>query len=235
MQNSIQEDAPIFVPDDQAYPLDEFLIPKYYEGDLSHVLIPEALLKSRIDKLAADLSIQYAGKQVHCICILKGARVFFHNIMNAISLCNMSNANFLPFMEHYLKVKSYEGDASTGKVQLSNFSSMNDIKGKDVLIFEDIVDTGLTLKHLFDEIKNANPASVKCVSMLEKRTLRSNGLKADFVGFSIPDAFVVGQGLDFEDLYRDLKDICVVSPSTVERHKTKMSENAPKNGSLVKS
>jgi hypoxanthine phosphoribosyltransferase len=124
----------------------------------------------------------------------------------------------VPFKHDYLKAKSYLNDQSTGmvKLTLSDFSELN---GKDVLLVEDIIDTGETMQKIISELKNHSPKSIKVASLLVKDTKRSNGYKPDYAGFIIPDLFVVGYCLDYNENFRDLSHICIINEKGKQRYK----------------
>lgn len=116
------------------------------------------------------------------------------------------------FYTEFLRVSSYDGMESTGKLNLGGGLKYKDIEGKDVILVEDIIDTGTTLFNLIPILKSeAKPASVECCSLLAKRLHEPAKYNAKYVGFSVPDHFVIGYGLDYNELYRDLKDIWVIS------------------------
>lgn len=119
----------------------------------------------------------------------------------------------------FIKVKSYENDQSSGNVQISlSEEELKGFKDKDLLIVEDIVDTGATMVALIELLKRYNPSSIKVASLLLKRTTRSNSYVPDFVGFAIPDLFVVGYGLDYNEKFRDLQHIAVINDTGKQKY-----------------
>ncbi|KAJ3186388.1 hypoxanthine phosphoribosyltransferase 1, partial [Irineochytrium annulatum] len=117
-----------------------------------------------------------------------------------------------PLSFEFIKVKSYENESSTGNVRISlTEEELSAFRGKDLLIVEDIVDSGKTMVALIERLKAYGPATIKVASLLVKRTTRSNGYVPDYAGFSIPDSFVVGYALDYNEVFRDLDHICVIS------------------------
>ncbi|KAI8622369.1 phosphoribosyltransferase-like protein [Chytriomyces sp. MP71] len=179
---------------DSTLPKEAFVIPHHYYDDVESVLIPHGLILNRIDKLAQDIANDSEGPIIAC-CVLKGASVFYADLMNALR-----------------KVKSYENDKSTGQVKISlSEDELRTYKGKHLLIVEDIVDTGRTMVALLERLKTYGPASVRVVSMLVKRTPESNGYVPDYYGFSIMDQFVVGYGLDYNEVFREMEHICIIS------------------------
>lgn len=121
------------------------------------------------------------------------------------------------FTTEFLRVSSYEGTKSTGNVKIEGGIDLESLKQKHVILVEDIVDTGTTLSHLIPVLnEKANPASIEVCSLLTKRIAKPQKCKAKYVGFSIPDHFIIGYGLDFNELYRDIKDIWVISQNGID-------------------
>ena len=162
------------------------------------VLVPEEKVDERIRELGEQISRDYAGKQVHLICVLKGG-VFF--------MCELAKRITVPVSMDFMCVGSYgDGTASSGVVRIANES----IENKEVLIVEDIIDSGNTLYYLMDVLKKRNPASMRLCTLLDKPERRVKDVKVDYCGFEIPDEFVVGYGLDYAQKYRNLPYIGVV-------------------------
>lgn len=165
------------------------------------VLIPEDKVDERIRELGKKISEDYAGKQIHLICVLKGG-VFF--------MCELAKRISVPVSMDFMCVGSY-GDAtsSSGVVRLAKDLDES-IENKEVLIVEDIIDSGNTLYYLMDILKKRHPASLRLCTLLDKPDRRVKDVKADYLGFEIPDEFVVGYGLDYAQKYRNLPYIGVV-------------------------
>ncbi|MBR6322438.1 MAG: hypoxanthine phosphoribosyltransferase [Lachnospiraceae bacterium] len=169
--------------------------------DKISVLIPEEEVVKRIAELGAEISRDFAGKKVHLICILKGS-VFF--------TCELAKYITVPVTIDFMRVASY-GDATTssGIVRLSK--DLDDtIEGKNVIVIEDIIDTGRTLTYLMGLLEQRKPAEMKLCTLLSKPARRVMRIEADYTGFDIPDKFVVGFGLDYAEKYRNLPYIGVV-------------------------
>lgn len=166
---------------------------------------------NRTAELAKEISHDYghSDKAVELVCVLKGSSVFFHHLMNFLAL------ERLQFGFNFLRVKSYEGTSSTGNVKIMDNSNLGDnLEGKHVIVVEDIVDTGITLSKLLPMMLNEyKPCSLETCTLLEKRIKDPSLRKVScrYTGFSIPDKFVIGFGLDFNEAYRDLLDIWIIS------------------------
>lgn len=165
------------------------------------VLIPEEEVNNRIKVLGEKISKDYEGKQVHLICVLKGG-VFF--------MCELAKRITVPVSMDFMSVGSYgDGTASSGIVKIAKDLDET-LEGKDVIIVEDIIDSGRTLYYLLDVLKKRNPNSMGLCTLLDKPERRVRDVKVDYVGFNIPDEFVVGYGLDYAQKYRNLPYIGVV-------------------------
>jgi len=158
------------------------------------VLISEEKLHERIEELAKQIYNDYNGGDLTFICILKGS--IFFTVELAKRMPNDINFEFI-------RVSSYHGQNSTGVIKMK-VDLQGDIKGKDVIVIEDIIDTGRTLSYLKEYLKSKEPNSIKICSLLDKKERRVCEMEADYVGFDIPDKFVVGYGLDVDEHYRNL-------------------------------
>ena len=165
------------------------------------VLLSEEEVDARIRQIAAKISKDYAGKEIHMICVLKGG-VFF--------TCELAKRITVPVSLDFMSVSSYgAGTSSSGVVKIGKDLDTT-IEGKNVLVVEDIIDSGRTLSYLLQNLKTRNPKSLKLCTLLDKPDRRVCDVKVDYVGFEIPDEFVVGFGLDLDQQYRNLPYIgCV--------------------------
>ncbi|DAZ98142.1 TPA: hypothetical protein N0F65_003128 [Lagenidium giganteum] len=208
----------IYLDDDATYDKKHFLIPHHYQEHLESVLIPTGLIQDRVEKIAQDIRYDYEGKTIHLLCVLKGGSAFFHHLIEKLRLFHKYNkCTYVPFTFDFIKVKSYEGTQSTGNVQISG-ADLTKFRGKELLLVEDIIDTGKTMEKLVPLLKQYDPASVRVASLLEKRNPQSVGFKADYVGFNIPDKFVVGYCLDYNEVFRDLDHICVINEAGIAKY-----------------
>lgn len=170
-------------------------------NDLLRILFSAETIQAKCDELAKEIEQHYGGEPVVLIGVLKGSYQFLSDLSRRISS---------PCLIDFVQVSSYgDGKSSTGVVQIRKDHDVN-IEGKHVLIVEDIVDTGLTLKHLCELLQTRKPASVKVVAMLSKPAARKHEALLDFVGFEIENLFVVGYGLDHAEKYRNLPYIAVL-------------------------
>lgn len=159
--------------------------------------LSEDVLQKRVKEIAASINIDYAGKRPLFICILNGSFMFAADLFKCISI----EAEIC-----FIKLVSYKGMKSTGKV-VTSIGLEDDIFGKDIIIVEDIVDTGKTLHDFLPQLQHQQPRSLKIASLLHKSEATIYPLRLDYVGFDIPNKFVVGYGLDYDGLGRNLKEI----------------------------
>ncbi len=161
--------------------------------DNYRILLTQEQIQARIKELGAEITRDYAGKEPVIICMLKGAVYFFADLTKHINL---------PIMIDFARLSSYRNGTTSGKMELiANITAK--IEGKDVLIVEDIVDSGKTLAYFINLLKEKNPASIKICSFLDKKERREADINPDYVGFDIPCGFVIGYGLDYAEKYRE--------------------------------
>ena len=164
-------------------------------------LVSEQEVEARVCELGRQISEDYAGRQVHLICVLKGG-VFF--------MCELAKRITVPVSMDFMSVSSYgDGTSSSGVVKIAKDLDES-LEGKDVLIVEDIIDSGRTLSYLIQILEKRKPRSLKLCTLLDKPERRVKSVTVDYVGFNIPDEFVVGYGLDYAQKYRNLPYIGVV-------------------------
>jgi len=168
---------------------------------ITKTLIEEKDLKKRVKELAERISKDYEGEEVTLICILSGASIFFADLVRELDL----SVKF-----EFMSVSSYgSGTVSSGEVKILKDVN-HPIVGKNVIIVEDIIDSGCTLSFLKRVLEQRQPKSIRVCTILDKPSRRKLEFRGDYVGFEIPDEFVVGYGLDFDGRYRNLKDVCVL-------------------------
>ena len=179
------------------------------EEDILKVLISEEELKNRISQLGEELTRDYAGKDPVILGVLKGVVVFYADMIRQIRV---------PCQMDFMCLSSYHGTRSTGNMVVRQDMSV-DVSGRHVLILEDIFDTGTSLDYTYHHVLSKRPASVRICTLLDKPERRKPGitLKPDYVGFTIPNEFVVGYGLDYNEHYRNLPDVGVLKPEAYEK------------------
>ncbi len=173
-------------------------------GDIGEVLLTEAQIQARVAELGAQVSADYAGRRITLVSVLKGSLPFMADLMRAITI---------PVRIDLMEVSSYGGSTteSSGLVRILKDLSAS-IEGEDVVICEDIIDTGLTLNYLVRYLGGKKPASLRICTLLDKPARRLVEISVDYTGFTIPDQFVVGYGLDYDEHYRNLRFVGVLRP-----------------------
>lgn len=174
------------------------------EKDIAKILLTEEQIQARIRELGEGLTAEYAGKNPIVVGVLKGVVIFYADMIRQIKV---------PCQMDFMRVSSYKGTESTGKAVFGGKMSEN-IEGRHVLILEDIFDTGNSLSFLCDHLLEKKPASLKICTLLDKPERRNPAVtvKPDWVGFTVPNEFVVGYGLDYNEAYRHLPYIGVLKP-----------------------
>ena len=178
------------------------------KNDIKEVLLSEEQIQAKVKELAAQISAEYAGKDPVFIGVLKGVVIFFADMVRNIDI---------PCQIDFMNIASYSGTTSTGRTEIRKDVSV-DIKGRHVVILEDIFDTGNSLQFTYEHLMTKNPASIKICTLLDKPERRREGItvQADYTGFVIPNEFVVGYGLDFNEFYRNLPYVGVLKPEAYE-------------------
>jgi len=179
--------------------------------DVAQILISEDALQARIAELGEQISRDYKGKDLLLIAVLKGSVLFMADLMRAISI---------PHAIDFMATSSYgSGTESSGVVRI--LKDLDEpIEGKDVLLVEDIIDTGRTLDYLLRILEERKPASLRVCALLDKRERREVDVPVHYVGFVIPNEFVIGYGLDYAQIYRNLPFIGVLKPEVYRREET---------------
>lgn len=172
--------------------------------DIEKILFTEEELLARVKEMGAQITKDYQGKNLVVASVLRGSYIFMADLTRAIDL---------PMCVDFMVVSSYgSGTVSSGQVEIRKDLSES-IEGKHLLIVEDILDSGNTLYYLMDVLKVRKPASIKICTLMDKPDRRIKPITAEYTGFSIPDAFVVGYGLDYDEKYRNLPYVGILKPS----------------------
>ena len=177
------------------------------KNDIESVLFSEQELQDCVKRIASEITRDYAGQEPVFVGVLKGSFIFIADLMRHVDLhCSVD----------FMAVSSYgSGSVTTGAVKINKDLTAN-IEGKPVIMVEDILDSGLTLSYLTKYLMQRKPASIKIATLLDKPARRRAEVKPDYVGFEVPDAFVVGYGLDYAEKYRNLPYIGILKPEIYE-------------------
>lgn len=174
--------------------------PEYWADELDHVLITEEQLKSRVSELAAQLQQDYRGRELVIVALLNGTVLFLADLIRRLEL---------PLRLDFIGVSSYGSGCTSGRLVVTKELKL-DVQGRDVLLLDDILDTGRTLTHVRARLEALGPRSIRICVLLDKKARRVEPIEADYVGFEIPDEFVVGYGLDYAEKYRNLPFVGVL-------------------------
>ena len=171
--------------------------------DMERILLTEADIQARVEELGRQISRDFAGREPIFVGVLKGCFIFMADLLRGVELHGTMD---------FMAVSSYgDGTTTTGAVKINKDLS-RDIAGRDVIIVEDILDSGVTLSYLKNYLAGRKPASISIVTLLDKPSRRRADIKADYSGFEVEDAFVVGYGLDYAEKYRNLPYIGILKP-----------------------
>ena len=174
-----------------------------FDNDIQEVLFSEEQLKNRVQEIARQITADYQGKEIMLISVLRGSFVFMADLCRAIDL---------PCTLDFMAVSSYgKGTKSSGQVQITKDLS-EDITDRHIIVVEDILDSGNTLSYLLKILENRHPASIRLCTLLDKPDRRVKPVQVHYSGFTIPDAFVVGYGLDYAEKYRNLPYLGILKP-----------------------
>jgi len=201
---------------------------KYYLKYISQVVVTGGSIVNRVDHLAKQIFLDYKGRKVYLLVVLKGA-ITFGNILQE-KLHRIVDNNFedtqTSFMFEYVTISSYFNDSSTGKINIkSDKSIFESLEGKDVIVIEDTYDSGSSMSQLMTFLEQFNLNSLKVAVLFWKQNIKnlkySENFLANYIGFVIPDFFVIGAGLDYNEMFRDLKHLCTISEEGKEEFKIK--------------
>ncbi|XP_064168199.1 hypoxanthine phosphoribosyltransferase 1, like isoform X2 [Anguilla rostrata] len=202
------------IPDaEKGHDLNLFCVPKHYEDDLERVIIPHGIIMDRTERLARDIMQDMGGHHIVALCVLKGGYKFFADLLDYIKALNQNSDKSVPLTVDFIRLKSYCNDQSTNSVKVFGGDELSTLTGKD------IVETGRTMQTLLSLLNGYNPKMVKVVSLLVKRTPKSLGYRPDYIGFEVPDKFLVGYALDYNEYFRDLSHICVLNENGKVKYK----------------
>ncbi|NXX90107.1 PRDC1 protein, partial [Centropus bengalensis] len=210
------------------YSLDLFTYPQHYYGDLEYVLIPHGIIVDRTERLAKDIVQDIGDNDIVVLCVLKGGYKFCADLVEHIKNLSRNSERFISMKVDFVRLKSYHNDQSMQDMQIMGGDDLSKLTGKSFSRFplfsfplffltlffmfcKDIVGTGRTMKVLLNTIEKYKPKMIKVASLLVKRTSRPDGYRPDYYGFEIPDLFVVGYALDYNEHFRDLNHICVIN------------------------
>ncbi|KAM4027421.1 phosphoribosyltransferase domain-containing protein 1 isoform 2-T4 [Anomaloglossus baeobatrachus] len=200
------------------YNLDVFTLPNHYCEDLECVFIPHGVIVDRIERLANDIMKDIGDNQITVLCVLKGGYKFCADLVEQIKNLSRNSERFISMRVDFIRLRSYCNDKSTEDLQIIGGEDLSKLTGKNVLIVEDVIGTGRTMEVLLNHLEKYSPKMVKVASLLVKRS-PNNKYRPDYIGFEIPNIFVVGYALDYNEHFRDLHHLCIISEKGKEKYK----------------
>ncbi|XP_033964816.1 phosphoribosyltransferase domain-containing protein 1 [Pseudochaenichthys georgianus] len=208
------------------YSLDLFSYPEHYHEDIESVYIPHGIIMNRVERLAHYIMDDFAdNNNIMVLCVLKGGYKFCADLVEFIKVLGRNSNKYLETRVEFIRLKSYlvgawhNNDQSTEQLQIIGSGDLSFLRGKSVLIVEAIVDTGKTMKALLKHVETFEPKMVKVAGLLVKRVPNMAESLTDYVGFEIPNHFVVGYALDYNEYFRDLNHLCVISKTGKMKYK----------------
>ncbi|TNM96466.1 hypothetical protein fugu_016127 [Takifugu bimaculatus] len=197
---------------------DLFTYPEHYQEDIECVYIPNGVIMNRIERLARYVLDDFT-ENIMVLCVLKGGYKFCADLVEFIKILGRNSNTYLETRVEFIRLKSYVNDQSTEELHFMGSRDLSFLRGKSVLIVEAMVDTGKTMKALLKHVETFEPKMVKVAGLLVKRVPTMTEGLTDYVGFEIPNRFVVGYALDYNEYFRDLNHICVISGTGKMKYK----------------
>ncbi|XP_010788115.1 phosphoribosyltransferase domain-containing protein 1 isoform X1 [Notothenia coriiceps] len=220
MDNAGMKKGIVLKDDWPGYSLDLFTYPEHYHEDIESVYIPHGIITNRVERLAHYIMDDFAdNKNIMVLCVLKGGYKFCSDLVEFIKVLGRNSNQYLETRVEFIRLKSYLNDQSTEQLQIIGSGDLSFLRGKSVLIVEAIVDTGKTMKALLKHVETFEPKMVKVAGLLVKRVPNMAESLTDYVGFEIPNHFVVGYALDYNEHFRDLNHLCIISKTGKMKYK----------------
>lgn len=182
-------------------------VPSGWRSEVASVLITKRQLARRVRELSAEIELEYAGRELVVVSLLSGTVMFLADLIRNLSL---------PLRLDFIGVSSYRDGTDSGELVFTKELRL-DVRGREVLLVDDILDTGRTMKRVLGKVLSLKPQRIRTCVLLDKPARRAEEVRADYVGFTIPDLFVVGYGLDFAERYRNLPFVGVLKPAMMEK------------------
>jgi len=204
-------------------PMGTYAISPYYEPYIEGIIDPNDLVKSRIEQISNEIMDFYQERPYVVICVLKGSIMVFTELIQKLSESYHVGKYKNHVQYEFVKLSSYYGDQSSGVVSIQGLDGI-ELTGKELLVVEDIVDTGLSMVKFFAALKDSKPKSVKLFSLLLKENRTKFPFIVDYVGFVVPDTFIVGWGLDYNQNFRDVLHICAINQKGIDQFRLPKKE-----------
>ncbi|XP_077480465.1 phosphoribosyltransferase domain-containing protein 1-like isoform X1 [Stigmatopora argus] len=222
MEHAAKKRGIVIQDDWPGYSLDLFSYPEHYRDDIDNVYIPHGVVVNRTERLARYIAEDFADDNIVVLCVLKGGYKFCVDLVECIKVLGRNSGKYLETRVEFIRLKSYLNDQSMEDLHIIGSRDLSFLRGKvskSVLIVEAIVDTGKTMKALLKHVETFQPKMAKVAGLLVKRVPNMDQNLTDYVGFEIPNRFVVGYALDYNEYFRDLNHICVISKTGKQKYK----------------
>eukprot|EP00079_Xenopus_tropicalis_P036230 XP_017950001.1 PREDICTED: phosphoribosyltransferase domain-containing protein 1 isoform X2 [Xenopus tropicalis] len=207
-------DNGVVIPDNwTGYDLDVFSLPNHYCEDLECVFIPHGVIVDRTERIANDIMRDIGDNHITVLCVLKGGYRFCTDLVEHIKNLSRNSERFISMRVDFIRLKCYCNDQCMDELQILGGEDLAKLSGKD------IINTGRTMTALLSQLEKYKPKMVKVASLLVKRSASSNQYRPDYTGFEIPNKFVVGYALDYNEYFRDLHHICVINEKGKNKYK----------------
>ncbi|XP_075903684.1 phosphoribosyltransferase domain-containing protein 1 isoform X2 [Nelusetta ayraudi] len=219
MEDAMRKTGIVIKDEWLGHSLDLFTYPEHYQEDIESVYIPHGVIMNRVERLAHYIMDDFQESNIMVLCVLKGGYKFCADLVEFIKVLGRNSGKYLETRVEFIRLKSYQNDQSTEELHIIGSRDLSFLRGKSVLIVEAIVDTGKTMKALLKHVEAYEPKMVKVAGLLVKRSPNTDESLTDYVGFVIPNRFVVGYALDYNEYFRDLNHICVISKTGKMKYK----------------
>lgn len=236
----VTKSPPINIPDSfKGYPIESFCLQHVPAEDLESVLVPGGLVKDRIERLGLDIAKDLENEEFYALCVLRGGYQFFNQLLEVIRQYHRLNADEITAGSNkmarrihveFIRLVSYEDDESLGSVKIIGIENLKCLRNQNILVVEDIIDSGLTMNTLLKALHREQPKSVRVASLFYKRTIKNvTNYRPDYIGIELPDLFIVGCNLDYNNYFRDIQHVCVISKKGKSKYKSIRKESVTIN------
>lgn len=202
----------IYVSEEASLSADLFNVPTSYRQYIGGVYISRGLMTDRIRKLAIDIREHFGDKRITILVVLRGAFRFAKDLVEGLDRLQHAGSIPKPYVLEFIRIKSYVNDQSSADIEISGLD-ISKLAGKNVLVVEDLIDTGRTMSTLMAKLRNVGIEDLKLAVALYKRNLEGTHVDCDFIGFSVPNDFIVGYHMDYNDYFTDLAHLCWLNES----------------------
>lgn len=241
----VTKSPPIDIPDSfKGYPIESFCLQHVPREDLDSVLVPGGLVKDRIERLGLDIAHDLQNEEFYALCVLRGGYQFFNQLLDVIRQYHRLNTDesnigikqgvARRIHVEFIRLVSYEDDASVGNVKIIGIENLKCLRNQNILIVEDIIDSGHTMSTLLEALHKEAPKTIRVASLFYKRTAKNlTHYRPDYIGIELPDLFIVGCNLDYNNYFRDIQHVCVISKKGKDKYRSRKESVTNNSNSRV--